>query len=86
MEYRPGADQSDKQVFGEFAEEHLRNSHVICHQLAVDHHRRIRGIEEFDRISSLLATNPIRLQRELHSKSLQINHHHEDHKSGNQVR
>jgi len=83
--YLPNTEQLDENVIGETTEEHLREDEDVGGQGGLQHDRHVGCVEELDGVGSALPTEPVGLDRNLDTETLEVDDSSEDDGGGNEV-
>ena len=81
----PHSQQIDKEVTSELDTEHLRDHVEVGDQGGLEDDGYVGGVEELDGVAAVLTSVPGALDRQVHSESLEVDHHTEDEDGGEQV-
>ena len=83
--HRPLAEETDEEVGGPLAGEHLGDDHEVGAEGGDDDDGGVAGVEQLDGVQTLLAAVLGVLHGQLHAEALEVDHHEEHHHGGKQV-
>lgn len=81
----PNTKKTNKKVAGETVEQHLGDDEYVGGQSGLEHDRHVRGVEELDGVSTTLATEPVGLDGDLDTETLEVDDNGENNNSGDEV-
>lgn len=81
----PDAEKANEEVLREARVEHLGDEEDVGGQGGLQHNRHVRGVEEADWVGSASATLAGRLDRDLHTETLEVDDSGEDKEGRDQV-
>ena len=81
----PNTKKTNKKVAGETVEQHLRDDEYVGGQSRLEHDRHVRGVEELDGVSTTLATEPVGLDGDLDTETLEVDDNGENNNGGDEV-
>ena len=81
----PDSEQVYKEVSSKLDAEHLRYHVEIGDQGGLENDGYVGGVEELDGVAAVLTSVPGALDGQVHSESLEVDHHTEDEDGGEQV-
>ena len=68
----PNTKKTNEKVAGETVEQHLGDDEYVGGQSRLEHDRHVRGVEELDGVSTTLATEPVGLDGDLDTETLEV--------------